>query len=189
MSKGRLIILMGPVAVGKSTILDRLLVELQDTGAGRLITTTTRAPRPNELDGRDFYFLTREEFIVRRDAGGFLETAEHAGNLYGAERKIFEELAGRYDVVLTILNIAGVRQVKKILPDCVTIFLLPKDFSEIEKRLALRPGAASDNPEQRLSIARQEIATAHEWDIVVTNEEGKLDATIEEIKKFLTTLR
>ena len=177
------IILMGPVAVGKTTILKRLLAEVPDSAF--LVTTTTRAPRPGEVPGKDFIFYSREEFIRRRDAGEFLETAEHAGHLYGSSRKILEDLQSRHRWVFTILNIPGVRQLQNTSLEYKTIFVLPGSFSEIESPLYSRAGAAQDNPGRRLALARDEIATADEWNFVVKNEEGKLGETITKIKNWL----
>ena len=136
-SRGVLFVFSGPSGVGKGTLKARLLSEF----AGQIVdsvSATTRAPREGEQDGREYFFITRQEFMRRVENNEFLEHAEYSGNCYGTPQKNVERLLGEgIDVVLEI-DVQGARQVRSRMPGCVSIFVLPPSFEELEHRLRER---------------------------------------------------
>lgn len=136
MNKGRIIIIAGPSGVGKGTVISRLLG--LDGRYVLSVSATTRAPRPGERDGVNYYFMTRDEFAHKISAGEMLEYAEYVGNLYGTPRDMVrEKTAQGYDVILEI-EVDGARQVLKKTPDAIAIFLLPPSAEELAQRLCGR---------------------------------------------------
>ena len=170
MNKGRIIIIAGPSGVGKGTVIGRLL------GLGGSyalsVSATTRAPRPGERDGVNYYFMTRDEFTRKISAGEMLEYAEYVGNLYGTPRDMVrEKTAQGYDVILEI-EVDGARQVLKKTPDAIAIFLLPPSAEELA---------------QRLYKALEELGHAGEFHYRVVNDDAQRAA--EEIHSIVTNAK
>ncbi len=170
---GLLLVVSGPSAVGKDTVLDALL-SLPDVqrphSIKKCVTTTTRPPRSGEVDGRDYYFVSAAQFneLVARDE--LLEYAEVHNNYYGTPRSsVAAERAAGTDVILKI-DVQGGRAVKQKMPDAVLIFLQPPSLEELERRLR---GRATENEEdiaRRLLNARREMAQRPHYDYAVTND-------------------
>jgi len=168
-SAGSLFMVVAPSGAGKSTLVNALLA--QEPAIKLSISYTTRAPRPGELHGREYYFTTVEDFLKRREAGEFLESAEVHGNYYGTSRLLIEKdmKAGR-DVLLEI-DWQGAQQVKKQFPEAVEIFILPPSIAALEERLKKR---GQDEPHvitRRILAAGGEIAHAPESEYVIINQE------------------
>lgn len=167
-NKGLLVVLSGPSGAGKGTVLKALLA-----GCGHVrlsVSATTRAPRPGETDGKEYYFLSREKFTELADAGGMLESAEYCGNLYGTPVAPVEKwMEEGLDVVLEIETQGGA-QVRRKRPDAVGIFILPPSVRELERRLRGRATEPEEAVRRRLSAARTEIRRAREYDYVVVND-------------------
>ncbi|MFR3600234.1 MAG: guanylate kinase [Bifidobacterium catenulatum] len=169
---GRLIVLCGPAGVGKGTVLGR--VREQHPQIWLSVSATTRKPRPGEVDGVNYFFMTEQEFLAKEDAGEFLETADVFGLAhYGTPVKpVVEHLEQNIPVILEI-DIQGARSVKQrageLGLDVMTVFIAPPSFEELERRLV---GRGTETPEQqakRLETAKIELAAEAEFDKVIVN--------------------
>src|SRR3954465_7699719 len=130
---GKVFVITGPSGVGKGTLIERLLERIPELELS--VSATTREPRPGEVDGRDYHFLSPEEFRQRLEAGDFLEHASYSGNHYGTLREEVERrLAGGHSVVLEI-EVQGARQVRDAMPEAVLIFIAPPDEAVLRERL------------------------------------------------------
>ncbi|MDP1721210.1 MAG: guanylate kinase [Candidatus Nanopelagicaceae bacterium] len=166
--RGRLIVLSGPGGVGKSTVATRLR-EVSDFWVS--ISATTRAPRPTEKHGVDYYFLSEEEFTREVASGEFLEWAEFAGARYGTPREGVEKALARGRSVLLEIEIEGARQVREQSKEAILVFLEPPSWEHLVARLE---GRGSDSPERRahrLELAQYELALSKEFDIVIVNDQ------------------
>ena len=179
-----LVVLTGPSGAGKDSVLDRFRA-LPGERYAIAVNATTRSPRQSELDGVDYYFVTRDEFarMVRDD-----ELLEHAvvyGQEKGVPRGPVKELLASGRTVLLRTDIQGARYIKGAVPGALTIFIAPPDPAELEQRLR---GRDTDTPEQvriRLETARDEMAAADEFDHIVVNDDldacvARVDAIIKE---------
>lgn len=166
---GSLFVVSAPSGAGKSTLVNALLA--QEPGIKLSISTTTRQPRPGEQHGREYYFISQEDFVARANQGEFLEWAEVHGHYYGTARLMVEqEMQNGTDILLEI-DWQGARQVKKQFPQAAGIFILPPSIDALEQRLNKR---GQDEPHiitRRLLAAGGEIAHAPEFEYVIINEE------------------
>jgi guanylate kinase len=167
--RGLLIVISGPSGVGKDTLIKRLL-EL-DRNLRYSVSCTTRPPRPGEVDGIDYTFVSPERFQQLIDEGAFLEYATYNGNLYGtlAER-VERARADGHDIVLKI-EVQGAEQVRKRVPDAVFIFVAPPSTQELARRQEARNSESSEDMALRRKIAAQEMELAKHYDHVVVNDE------------------
>jgi guanylate kinase len=165
---GHLFIVAAPSGAGKSTLVNALLAREPDIALS--ISHTTRAPRPGDVDGVQYHFVDRATFEKMIAHGDFLEHAEVFGNYYGTSRGAVEPIlrAGR-DVLLEI-DWQGAEQVRRVMPACVSIFILPPARAELERRLRARATDSAATIEKRLAASREEIAHAHEFDCVIVND-------------------
>ena len=163
----RLVVLSGPSGVGKSTVVRELRTRHPHVWLS--VSTTTRFPRPGEVDGVHYRFVTREQFEALAAAGGFLEWAEFAGNLYGTPRQpVLDHLAEDRPVLLEI-DLQGARQVRAAMPQAYLVFLTPPSWDELVRRLT---GRGTEPPEvvaRRLATAREELAAEEEFDETLVN--------------------
>lgn len=170
-SKGNLIVISAPSGAGKTSIrqgLCELMPEIKHS-----VSFTTRPLRQGEVDGMDYSFISREEFMKMVDAGDFLEWAEVHGNLYGTSRKrIHETRAQGFDMILDI-DVQGAKQVKKVVPDTVFVFILPPSLSELRQRLSFRNSDPEEVINMRLSKAAAEIVEYINYDYVIVNDDLK----------------
>jgi guanylate kinase len=162
-----LIVLSGPSGVGKSTVVKALRVEHPEVWLS--VSATTRFPRPGEIDGVHYRFVTHEEFAELVAAGGLLEWAEFAGNLYGTPRQpVLDHLAEGRPVVLEI-DLQGARQVRDVMPAAKLVFLTPPSWDELVRRLTGRGTEPAEVVERRLAVAREELAAEPEFDVTLVN--------------------
>lgn len=168
---GRLVVLLGPSAVGKSTVVARLRDEVPDLYFS--VSMTTRAPRPGEVDGRDYSFVTMEQFQRHIDAGEMLEWADIHGGLQrsGTPAAPVNEALAAGRPVLVEVDLAGARAVASSRPDAVTVFLAPPSWEELVSRLTSRGTETDDVIERRLATARTELDAQDEFDHVIVNDD------------------
>jgi len=182
--KGELFILSSPAGGGKTTIATSLVNEIPKLK--RVITCTTRQPRAGEKNGVDYYFLSREEFEEKIKRKEFLEYATVHGNYYGTPKKeVEEELEKGYDLLL-VIDVQGMRQIKKNKQDVITVFLLPPSLDELKKRMEKR-GDSPEEIEKRLETARKEIPAWREYDFIVIND--TLGKAKEDVKRIILAQR
>ncbi|MDJ0898783.1 MAG: guanylate kinase [Xenococcus sp. MO_188.B8] len=169
MPSGKLIVITGPSGVGKGTIVRSLVQEYSQLHLS--VSATTRKPRPGEVDSRDYYFLSREEFESAIADGEFLEWAEYAGNYYGTPKTKVQDLIDSGKLVLLEIELVGARIISGIFPDALRIFLLPPSIEELEARIRQRGKDSESDIEKRLLRAKEEIAASKEFDIRIVNED------------------
>lgn len=179
--RGRLVVVSGPSGVGKSTVVERLATRVPIDFA---VSATTRAPRPGEVDGIHYHFVTEEAFRKMLDAGEFLEWAEYGGHLYGTPvDQVRRRLDEGADVLLDI-EVHGSRQVKKAHPEAVMIFIAPPSLAELERRLRGRGDTDAEAVVRRLAIGRHQMEEAPGvFDHTVINDD--VDRAVSEIAEIL----
>ncbi len=168
--RARLVVLAGPTAVGKGTVAAWIREHHPEVWMS--VSATTRPPRPGEIDGRHYRFLSGDDFAARVAAGDFLEWATvHGRHCYGTLRGPVERaLAGGTPVLLEI-DLQGARQVRRTMPDAVFVFLAPPSWDELVNRLVGRGTESAAERAARLETARVELAAAHEFDHVIVNHD------------------
>jgi guanylate kinase len=183
---GRVVVISGPSGVGKTTVVQQLFPLCP-----RLVhsvSATTRPPRPDEVHGRDYYFINEAEFATRRAAGEFLECCEVFGRGYWYGTlwsEVTTGLAAGKWVVLEI-DVQGAMTVLQRFPDAVTIFIRPESFQELERRLRGRRTESEDAVERRLTVARREMDAADRYQYQVLNR--SVDQAVEEIRAIFHDL-
>ncbi len=170
MEKGLLLIISGPAGSGKGTVLSHMLAGRDDFAYS--VSVTTRAPRPGEVDGVNYHFISHEEFDRLLDTDGLLEYTRYCGNGYGTPRAQAEAvLASGRNLILEI-EVDGAMQVKDKFPEAVAIMLLPPSFAVQEARLRGRGTETEEKILERLSQTRREIPLLDRYDYIVRNEDG-----------------
>ncbi|MHB8451553.1 MAG: guanylate kinase [Mycobacteriales bacterium] len=164
----RLTVLSGPSGVGKGSVVEALRRRHPEIWVS--ISATTRAPRPGEVDGVAYHFLTPEQFAERVAAGEFLEHADYAGHRYGTPRHPIDERLNAGVPVLLEIDLQGALQVRTALPEALLVFLAPPSFAELARRLAGRATETPADYRNRLAIARRELAHEDRFDVTVTND-------------------
>jgi guanylate kinase len=167
--RGRLIVVSGPSGAGKSTLIKASLQAVPELAYS--VSATTRDPRPGEVEGRDYIFISREEFERWIAEGRFLEWAEYSGNLYGTPEQKVEEFLGEGKSVILELELQGARQVQVKRPDAVMVFVRAPSLEETRRRLTGRATETEEALESRLATAVGEVAAADEFDYEVVNED------------------
>ena len=178
MRQGIALVLSAPSGAGKTTLIHRLRAEFP--GFGYSVSCTTRAPRGDEVDGRDYIFLSRQAFEQRRAAGEFAEWAEVHGNLYGTPLAPVQEMLAQGRDALFDIDVQGAAQLKLNLEAATFIFILPPSMEELERRLRLRGQDDEASIERRLNNARQELREAAWYDALVVNDD--LDAAYDRLR-------
>jgi guanylate kinase len=188
-----LVIISGPSGVGKDTIIDVMREREAQTGRTGdrhyVVTVTTRAPRDGEVDGVDYHFVTRDEFLRIRAARGFLEANEVHGNWYGSPRdQVRTALAGGRDAILKI-DVQGAQIVKEQVTEALLIFVIPPSLETLFSRLRSRATESADELELRQRNAAIELARQDDYDHVVVNETGHAALTAERIDEIIAEER
>jgi guanylate kinase len=182
---GSLFLVVAPSGAGKSTLVNALLA--RDKNIQLSISYTTREPRPGDRDGREYHFVSVEEFMQRRADGEFLESAEVHGNYYATSRKWIEERVRAGTDVLLEIDWQGARQVKSQFPHAVGIFILPPSFDALEARLRKRGQDTQPVIARRLLAAGSEMAHAPEFDYVIVNED--FETAVGQLAAIVTATR
>lgn len=183
----RLFILSGPSGVGKDALLAALRPWEQAPQVA--VTATTRPQRPGEVEGVHYYFWGEAEFQRRRSQGELLEWAQVYGNFYGVPRApVAQALAGGQDVLIKT-DVQGAATIRALAPQAVAIFLAPSSLTELEERLRQRRSEAPFDLKLRLQTARQEMERLPEFDYVVVNTQGRLEAALAQVKAIITAER
>ncbi len=172
---GKVFVITGPSGVGKGTLIEQLLGRIPELELS--ISATTREPRQGEVDERDYFFLSPEEFRRRLESGDFLEHASYSGNYYGTLREeVDRRLAEGRSVVLEI-EVQGARQVRDAMPEAVQIFIAPPDENVLRERLEGRGTDSAEAIEQRLRTAEIELGARSEFPHVIVNDAVQKAAT------------
>lgn len=167
--KGTLVLFSGPSGVGKDTVLEIVLnknKELQKS-----ISLTTREIRDNEVDGKDYYFITKSAFedMIKNDE--VLEFAQYGKNFYGTPKAPIDKWLDEGKTIILKIEVQGAKKIKELYPDAVGIFIMPPSMDELEKRLRFRGTESEDDIKRRLDIAKREIEKSVDYDYLVVNDE------------------
>ena len=164
-------VISGPSGAGKGTVI--ALVKQRLAHVATSVSATTRAARPGEQDGREYFFTARAAFARGAAAGDFLEWVEYSGNLYGTLRAEVDGKLARGDDVILEIELVGARAVRKALPEATAVFIAPPSMGELSHRLRGRGTESDEAIARRLSIAQTEVAAAGEFDHVVVNDDAE----------------
>ena len=178
--KGILMVVSGPSGVGKGTLVKTLVKRREDVVES--VSCTTRAPREGEVHGREYYFLTKQEFQKRIDEGDFLEYDEHFGNFYGTPKSFVKEQLENKSVILEI-DVVGALNAKKAFPQSVLVMIAPPSVEELKRRLVGRGTETEEEIAKRLSRLEYELSHKEQYDKVVVNDD--LDRALEELENIL----
>lgn len=179
-NRGKLYVISGPSGTGKGTICAELL---KDIGNEFSVSMTTRGPREGEVHGKDYFFVSKEEFLENVDKGNFLEHATVFDNYYGTPKDMVMKRLERGRNVILDIDVQGGLQVKAAMPEAVLIFLLPPSLAELRKRLEGRKTEAPEIVEKRLSKALEEIKFIGEYDYYIVNDD--LDQAIAQARAIV----
>lgn len=168
MDKGKFIVISGPSGVGKGTICNKLINELN---AWYSVSTTTRAPREGEVNGINYFFVTKEEFEDKIKNGEFLEYNVYNNNYYGTSKKVVLDKMNKGINVFSEIDVNGAHNIKKIFPDALLIYIAPPSIEALRERLIGRGTESIEKIEQRLEIAKKELEEINFYDYVVVNED------------------
>lgn len=182
--KGHLFVFSGPSGSGKGTVLERVFKRIDNLYYS--VSYTTRAPRPGDVDGKQYFFIDRATFDRMIEKGCFLEWAEVHGNLYGTGKdRVYESLSAGHDVILEI-DVQGALQIKEKMPEAITIFLAPPTLEELERRLKRRGTDTGSQIRLRLENAKKELTFAGCYDNIVVNDDLKkaVSSVVTTIEKY-----
>ena len=181
MKRGKTFIICGPSGVGKGTVVARLLAS--DPTLYFSVSATTRDPRPGEIDGKHYHFLSREQFDQWVQEDAFLEHAEFVGNCYGTPKKFIDKAMEQGRDVILDIEIQGADQVHKKRPDAVRIYVAPPSWEELERRLIGRGTEDMEKVKSRLARGKEEFLVAKDFDYFVIND--TVDRAVEEISAIM----
>lgn len=181
--KGTVFVVSGPSGTGKGTIMNEYFKRYPDDNAFLSISATTRTPRPNEEEGRTYYFKTREEFEDLIENDGLIEWAEFCGNYYGTPKKPIDDMSAEGKNVILEIEVQGGKQVMERFDDAVGIFVLPPSFEELKQRLIGRNTETQETIINRLNRAKEEIKEIENYDYIVVND--NLDDAVETFRSII----
>lgn len=167
-SEGMLVLFSGPSGVGKDTVLDIILDK--DERLQRSVSLTTREKRCGEVDGKDYYFVTKDEFHTMIQNGQVLEYAQYGENIYGTPKAPVDKWLKEGKTVILKIEVKGAQKIREIYPDAVSIFLMPPSMKVLEERIRIRGTEDEADIERRLEIAKNEVMRSADYDFVVVND-------------------
>ena len=181
MRRGKTFIICGPSGVGKGTVVARLLASYPKLYFS--VSATTRPPRPGEVDGKHYHFLSQEQFQRWIDEDAFLEHAEFVGNLYGTPKLYVDKAMDQGRDVILDIEIQGAEQVHRRRPEAIRIYVAPPSWAELERRLIGRGTEDMEKVRRRLERGKEEFAVARDFDYFVIND--TVDRAVEELRAIL----
>ena len=181
--KNKCFLISGVSGVGKTTVAYEIVKK--DPRVEKVITSTTRHIRPNEKDGIDYSFYTKEEFKEMLNRGDFFEHLEVYGNLYGSEKKEVERIFNSGHIPLFVCDTQGIENLSQAIQNLVTIFIVPDSLDNLRKRIEQREGSFIDDTEKRLKQVQEEMKMADSCDYKVVNKQGELEETVNEVLNII----
>ena len=181
--RGTLLVVSGPAGSGKGTVNGILLQNTEKYVFS--VSATTRQPRPGEVDGKHYFFMTREKFLSLVASDSFLEHAEYVGNYYGTLRSFVEEKLEEGKNVILEIEVQGALQIREKMPEAMLIFLCPPDYATLENRLRGRGTETDEVIRKRLATALEEIKIAAGYDYLVVNEDGRSEECAAKIDRIV----
>ncbi len=176
-SKGRLILFSGPSGVGKDTLLELLYKKRPDLVHS--VSATTRNRRENEIHGKDYYFISKEDFELMIQSGNILEYTQYGVNLYGTPKRPIDDWLAEGKTIILKIEVHGAKQIKKLYKNAVSIFILPPSIEVLEQRLRKRGTENEADLKKRMEIALSEIEKSKDYDYVIYND--NLETAVDEI--------
>jgi len=186
LTQGKLIIISSPSGGGKDSVIRELLKTFPRST--RLVTTTSRPPRPGNTEGVDYHFVSKDQFTKQINNNEFLEYNVYAGNYYGTEKAKLDILLEQYDLVFTQIEVNGKHNLDKKEVSNISIFLLPENLEILKKRIQRRGGLTAEIIEERLKTAKNEIEVSSDYDYRVVNKDGKIMETVNEIAVIIRNI-
>ena len=180
-TSAKVFVITGPSGVGKGTLIKKLLERVPDLALS--VSATTRQPREGEEHGRDYHFLTEDQFKERRDAGDFLEFASYSGNHYGTLNSELQRCLDKGRSVVLEIEVQGATQVRAAKPDSVQIFIAPPDPAVLRERLRGRGTDSAEAIDKRLQVAEQELGAQDDFDFLIVNDD--LDKASDELESIV----
>ena len=180
---GLLVVISSPSGGGKDSVINELLKEF--SGSVRLVTTTSRLPRPGNIAGVDYYFISQAEFKEKIKNAEMVEYNNYAGNYYGIEKEKLSEALEKNEIVFTQIEVNGKHSLDQLGIKHLAIFLLPDDLNNLADRIRKRKGVSEKKIKERLETAKKEIEKSGDYDYRIINVEGEFDKTIAKIREIL----
>lgn len=180
-NNGRLILFSGPSGVGKDTLLDVLYKKMPELVQS--VSATTRKMRENEVNGKDYYFISKDEFESMINSGNILEYTQYGSNLYGTPKKPIDDWLKEGKSVILKIEVHGATKIKELYKDSIAIFILPPSIEILEQRLRKRGTENEEDLRKRMEIAVSEIERSSDYDYVIYND--NLETAVDEIVEIL----
>ena len=174
------VVISGPSGVGKDVMIERM-IESDRIGFHFTVTATTRDPRPSEVDGVNHHFVTVDDFINLISADNLLEWAQVYGNYYGVPKQQVRDALTNGNHVIIRVDVQGAKRLREIIPEALMIFIIPPSLDVLKSHLEKRGVDTETEMTQRLEAASEEISQASLFDFTITNEEGRLDDTVNQV--------
>lgn len=180
-NKGQIIVISGPSGAGKNTVYDGLTALMHDVV--QTVSVTTRKPRDGEVDGVDYYFVSKNEFLEKINAEEFVEYVQYGENYYGTLKSEIHRLADSGRKVVLVIEVNGAFNIKREFPEAKTIFIIPPSIEVLRERISCRGQNNADDTEIRLKIAVEELKYKDKYDYCVVNDD--LNACVDEVYRII----